>query len=70
MSNEDKVTINECRKCLRMVKIRYIEACEVGRGLLLDEMEAVTGLHRKSLIRLSALLTRHRTAVAVMQNRN
>lgn len=54
MSNEDKMTINERRKYLRMVKKRYLKADKVGRGQLLDEMEAVTGLHRKSLIRLMA----------------
>jgi hypothetical protein len=54
MSNEDKMTINERRKYLRMVKKRYIKAVKVGRGHLLSEMEAVTGLHRKSLIRLMA----------------
>jgi hypothetical protein len=54
MSNEDKMTINERRKYLQMVKKRYIKAGKVGRGNLLGEMEAVTGLHRKSLIRLMA----------------
>jgi len=54
MSDDDKMTINERRKYLRMVKKRYIKADKVVQGLLLDEMEAVTGLHRKSLIRLMA----------------
>ncbi len=54
MSDEDKMTIDERRKYLRMVKKRYLKADKVVRGLLLDEMEAVTGLHRKSLIRLMA----------------
>ena len=54
MSDEDKMTIDERRKYLRMVKKRYIKANKVHRGILLDEMEAVTGLHRKSLVRLMA----------------
>ncbi len=31
---------------------RYLQADRIGRGHLLDEMETITGLHRKSLIRL------------------
>ena len=54
MSDEDKMTINERRKYLRMVRKRYTKADKVNRGILLDEMEAVTGLHRKSLVRLMA----------------
>ncbi len=54
MSNEDKITNNERRKYLRIVKKRYLKADKVGQGQLLDEIEAVTGLHRKSLIRLMA----------------
>jgi len=54
MSNEDKMTINERRKYLRMVKKRYNKADKADRGRLLDEMESITGLHRKSLIRLMA----------------
>ena len=52
MSSEDKMTIDERRKYLRMMQKRYFEADRKERGLLLDEMEAITELHRKSLIRL------------------
>jgi len=52
MSIEDKMTVNERRKYLRKMQERYLQADRIGRGHLLDEMEAVTGLHRKSLIRL------------------
>src|SRR5512136_830179 len=52
MSIEDKMTIDERRKYLRKMQERYLRADGTGRGHLLDEMEAVTGLHRKSLIRL------------------
>jgi len=52
MSTEDKMNIDERRKYLRRMKRRYVQADRKERGRLLDEMEAVTELHRKSLIRL------------------
>ena len=52
VGNEEQMTINERRKYLRLIKRRYVEAGKLERGRLLDEMEVVTGLHRKSLIRL------------------
>ena len=52
MSNDEKMTIDERRKYLRMMKKRYIRADRKTKGELLDEMEAVTGLDRKTLIRL------------------
>lgn len=54
------MTIDERYKYLRKMKTRYIKADRKERGQLLDEMEAVTGLHRKSLTRLlKSDLTRH-----------
>jgi len=52
MSTEEKMTIDEQRKYLRTMKKRYAKADRKERGRLLDEMEAVTGKHRKSLSRL------------------
>lgn len=52
MSADDEMTIDERFKYLRRMKKRYVDAGRKERGHLLDEMEAVTGLHRKSLIRL------------------
>lgn len=52
MSTQDKMTIDERWKYLRTMKKRYVKAGRKERVHLLDEMEAVTGLHRKSLIRL------------------
>ena len=52
MPTEDKMTVDERRKYLRTMKKRYIKAARKERSRLLDEMEAVTGLHRKSLSRL------------------
>jgi hypothetical protein len=52
MSAEDKMTIDERRKYLRKMKKRYKRANRKERGRLLDEMQAITELDRKTLIRL------------------
>ena len=52
MSIEDKMNIDERRKYLYRMKKRYVKADRKKRGQLLDEMEAVTELHRKTLIQL------------------
>lgn len=49
---EDEMTLNERRKYLKKMWPRYAQADRSGRNGLLTEMEAVTGMHRKSLIRL------------------
>ena len=47
------MSINERRKYLHKMRLRYWKAKrKKEKGQLLDEMEAVTGLHRKSIIRL------------------
>jgi hypothetical protein len=46
------MTIDERRKYLRKMQVRYYQADRKERGRLLDEMERITELHRKSLIRL------------------
>jgi hypothetical protein len=52
MKAEDEMTIDDRYKYLRKMKTRYKVADRKVRGELLDEMEAMMGLHRKSLIRL------------------
>jgi len=52
MSTEDKMTVDERRKYLRTMRKRYVEANRKERGQLLDEMQAVTEMHRKALLRL------------------
>jgi hypothetical protein len=52
MAGDDNMTVDERRKYLKRMYGRYWAQDRKGRGRLLDEMEAVTGLHRKSLIRL------------------
>ncbi len=53
MAETDPMTIDERRKYLHKMRIRYWQAKDKKeRSRLLDEMQAVTGLHRKSLLRL------------------
>jgi len=52
MPTEDQMSVNERRKYLKLVKPRYQQAKRAERSRLLTEMEHVTGLHRKSLLRL------------------
>jgi len=52
MPKEEKMTIDERWKYLRLVKKQYLKAGKLERGRLLDGMGSITGLHRKSLIRL------------------
>lgn len=52
MPIDEKMNINERRKYLKLVKPRYKKAKDRERSELLTEMGEVTGLHRKSLIRL------------------
>ena len=53
MRYEERMNIDERRKYLHKMRIRYWQTqSKKGRSELLNEMEAVTELHRKSLIRL------------------
>ncbi len=52
MATEEKMTVNERYKYLRLVQERYWAADRKERSSLLNELEEVTELHRKSLIRL------------------
>jgi len=52
MSTEEMMNTRERRKYLRIVRPRYLAADRRSKGKLLDEMEAVTHLDRKTLIRL------------------
>ena len=52
MPDQDAMNIDERRKYLRILRRRYEKADRERRGELLDEMEAVTRLERKTLIRL------------------
>jgi hypothetical protein len=54
MPADDKMTIDERRKYLHQMQKRYRGADRQTREQLLDEMEHVAELHRKSLIRLMA----------------
>jgi hypothetical protein len=52
MPTEERMTVNERRKYLKLRKPRYQKASRSEQSALLTEMEQVTGLHRKSLLRL------------------
>ena len=52
MKTEEMMHITERYKYLRIMQGRYRQANRQERKRLLDEMVSVTGLHRKSLIRL------------------
>ena len=52
MPTDERMTINERRKYLKVMRPRYQKAGRKEKQHLLTEMEAVTGLHRKSLVRL------------------
>jgi len=55
MPDNERMSVNERRKYLKLVIPRYIQARRKERSQLLTEMGEVTGLHRKSLIRLMNL---------------
>jgi hypothetical protein len=61
MSEEDKMSVNERRKYLKLMVPRYARASREERGELLTEMATITNLHRKSLIRLMGLPKLERT---------
>jgi hypothetical protein len=52
MPTEEMMNIDERYKYLRIMRPRYLAASRAERGRLLDEMERITGLARKSLLRL------------------
>jgi len=52
MPTEDQMTVSERRKYLKLMKPRYQKASRTEQSALLTEMQEVTGLHRKSLLRL------------------
>ena len=52
MPTKEQMTVNERRKYLKLMKVRYVAARRQERSQLLTEMQEVTGLHRKSLTRL------------------
>lgn len=51
MSTDDKMSIDERWKYLQRMQKRYVKANFADRSQLLDEMQEMTCLHRKSLIR-------------------
>jgi hypothetical protein len=62
MQTEDEMTISERRKYLKRMKPLYVKASKAERGELLNQMQQVTDLHRKSLLRLLHASTLERKA--------
>lgn len=52
MSETDAMNVDERRKYIHKMWGRYRELGKGEKGRLLDEIEAVTGMHRKAIIRL------------------
>jgi transposase InsO family protein len=52
MQDDIQMTITERRKYLGLMRGRYLLADRAQRSQLLTEMEAITSMHRKSLLRL------------------
>ena len=61
MPNDEKMSIDERRKYLKLVAPRYRKSNRAERSRLLTEMAMVTGLHRKSLIRLMSMSSLERS---------
>jgi hypothetical protein len=70
MPTEERMTLNERWKYLRLVRERRVEASKLERGRLLDEMEAVTRLHRQSLIRLMSGSLERKSRQMPLRRRN
>ncbi len=70
MPTEDEMSVNERRKYLKRMQVRYVAAKRAERGFLLTEMQQVTGLHRKSLIRLMHAQSLERKKRATPRPRN
>lgn len=52
MPDAERMTIDERRKCLKRMQGRYLAATRQERSRLLDDLAALTGLHRYSVVRL------------------
>jgi hypothetical protein len=52
MQDDTPMTIAERRTYLGRMRGRYLRTARAERGRFLDELEMVTGMHRKSLLRL------------------
>lgn len=52
MAETDPMTVSERRKYIYKIWGRYRDSSKLEKGRLLDEAEIVTGLHRKSILRI------------------
>ena len=52
MPDVDRMTVDERRKCSKWLRGRYLAAVREERGRLLDDLTALSGPHRYSVLRL------------------
>lgn len=52
MPDSTEMTVDERRKCLQQMQLKYLAADRATQGQILDLLAEQTGLHRKSLVRL------------------
>jgi hypothetical protein len=52
MAETDPMTVNERRKYIHKIRGRHRDSTRQEKSLLLDEAVKVTGLHRKSIVRI------------------
>ena len=52
MPDAERMTVDERRKCLKRMQGRYLSGTRGERSRQLDELAVLTGLHRKSVVRL------------------
>jgi len=52
MAETDPMRVSERRKYIHKIRGRYRDSTRQEKSLLLDEAVKVTGLHRKSIVRI------------------
>ena len=70
MATKEMITVSERYRYLRLVQERYWAADRKGRSSLLNELEEVTDMHRKSLIPLTRHVGRCKRQPCGMTNVN
>ena len=69
MPGGSALNVEERRKCLKQMQERYLAADRSQKGELLSHLEVLTGLHRKSLVRLMRAASLERKGRTVQRGR-